>query len=291
MLLEQLPEADRAGKAGRPAADDQDPDLDPLVGRIGWLGDELARAEGRRVVGGPDAHPLRCSSSCVSFGTISCTSPTTPRSLNSKIGAFGSLLIATITFELCMPTLCWIAPEMPSATYSFGETTLPVCPICAAYGYQPASTTARVAPTAPPSAWASSSASVKFWGAPRPRPPATMMSASSIEGPLDCSCSWSTTFALRECSSNSVETSTISGSPPSAGDASNEPARNSASRGVDFQPTSTSTESCSAGRLPTSVPSRDSTSTRSQLSPASRRAAKPAAMSAASTEFANSTVS
>jgi len=53
-----------------------------------------------------------------------------------------------------MPTLCWIAPEMPAARYSFGETVLPVWPICAAYGYQPASTTARVAPTAPPSAFA-----------------------------------------------------------------------------------------------------------------------------------------
>ncbi len=131
----------------------------------------------------------------MSFGTISCRSPTTPRSLNSKIGAFPSLLIATITFELCMPTLCWIAPEMPSATYSFGETVLPVWPICAAYGYQPASTTARVAPTAPPSARASSSASVNLSGEPRPLPPATMMSASSIDGPLDSSSCWSTTFA------------------------------------------------------------------------------------------------
>ena len=52
----------------------------------------------------------------MSFGTMACTSPTTPRSLNSKIGAFASLLIATITFELCMPTLCCTAPEMPSAT-------------------------------------------------------------------------------------------------------------------------------------------------------------------------------
>ena len=46
-----------------------------------------------------------------------------------------------------MPTLCWIAPEMPSATYSFGDTVLPVWPTCAEYGYQPASTTARVAAT------------------------------------------------------------------------------------------------------------------------------------------------
>ena len=26
------------------------------------------------------------------------------------MGAFGSLLIATIVFEFCIPTLCWIAP-------------------------------------------------------------------------------------------------------------------------------------------------------------------------------------
>ena len=37
---------------------------------------------------------------------------------------------------------------MPAARYSFGATVLPVWPICAAYGYQPASTTARVAATA-----------------------------------------------------------------------------------------------------------------------------------------------
>ena len=81
--------------------------------------DELAPARtaagsrpGRR---SSDALALRCTSS-VSFGTISCRSPTTPRSQNSKIGAFGSLLIATIVPEPCMPTLCWIAPEIPHAT-------------------------------------------------------------------------------------------------------------------------------------------------------------------------------
>ena len=51
----------------------------------------------------------------VSLGTILCRSPTTPRSENSKIGAFGSLLIARMFSELCIPTLCWIAPEMPAA--------------------------------------------------------------------------------------------------------------------------------------------------------------------------------
>ena len=136
--------------------------------------------------------PLRALTSSVSFGTTSCTSPTTPRSENSKIGAFGSLLIATITFELCIPTLCWIAPEMPQAMYSFGDTVFPVWPTCVAYGYQPASTTARVAPTAPPNAFASSSTSVKFSGPPSPRPPATITGASSIDGPSLSSCAWST---------------------------------------------------------------------------------------------------
>ncbi len=64
----------------------------------------------------PISSPFLARTSSVSFGTTWCRSPTTPRSLNSKMGAFASLLIATITFELCMPTLCWIAPEIPQAT-------------------------------------------------------------------------------------------------------------------------------------------------------------------------------
>ena len=117
-LLDQLPEPDRAGEPSGAGADDQDPDLDPLVGRIRRLVHELARVELRRILGGPGARHqvLRCFTSSVSFGTISCTSPTTPRSQNSKIGAFGSLLIATTVPEPCMPTLCWIAPEIPQAT-------------------------------------------------------------------------------------------------------------------------------------------------------------------------------
>ena len=117
-LLDQLAEPDRAGEPRGARADDQDPDLDPLVRWIRRLVDELARVELRRIFGGPGArHQLfRCRTSSVSFGTISCRSPTTPRSQNSKIGAFGSLLIATTVPEPCMPTLCWIAPEIPQAT-------------------------------------------------------------------------------------------------------------------------------------------------------------------------------
>ena len=115
ILLAELAEPDRAGEAGGPGADDEQPDLDRV--RVGRDGERVLDAPRRRVLGG-DGRPLApflARTSSVSFGTTWCRSPTTPRSLNSKIGAFPSLLIATITFEPCMPTLCWIAPEMPQA--------------------------------------------------------------------------------------------------------------------------------------------------------------------------------
>src|SRR5580765_7921585 len=116
LLGEQLADADRARETGRPRSDDEHADLDALVRRIARLGDDFAPGKRRRILRGLNAHDLRCFTSSVSCGTISCRSPTTPRSANSKIGALPSLLIATIVPELCMPTLCWIAPEMPTAT-------------------------------------------------------------------------------------------------------------------------------------------------------------------------------
>ena len=62
IVLEQLAEADRAGEAGRAAADDQDADLDPLVGRVGRRRDDLGARERRWVVGGADL--ARHASSC-----------------------------------------------------------------------------------------------------------------------------------------------------------------------------------------------------------------------------------
>src|SRR5215212_6407138 len=195
VLGQQLGKPDRAGQATRAAADDDHADLDALVLRVGRaLHELLVGVDGGRELGGGRCHqrslrgtratptqpPLFAFTASVSFGRILLRSPTTPRSENSKIGAFGSLLIATMFSEFCIPTLCWIAPEMPAARYSFGATVLPVCPICAAYGYQPASTTARVAATAPPSAPASSSSASKPSLLPSPRPPATSASASSM---------------------------------------------------------------------------------------------------------------
>ena len=116
VLLEKLVQPDRCREAGRAPSDDEDADVDALIRRIGGLGDELGRAERRREVRGTNAHdPLFSLTSSVSLGTISCTSPTTARSEYSKIGAFGSLLMATMVPEPCMPTLCWIAPEIPHA--------------------------------------------------------------------------------------------------------------------------------------------------------------------------------
>ena len=116
LLLDQLPEPDRGSQTGRACADDQEADVDPLVDRVGRRRDRLRGRPRRRELSWANAHDVRARTSSTSFGTIACRSPTTPRSENSKIGAFASLLIATITFEPCIPTLCWIAPEMPSAT-------------------------------------------------------------------------------------------------------------------------------------------------------------------------------
>src|SRR5580765_5323834 len=109
-VLEQLAETDRAREPRRARSDDEDADFDALVLGIARRGDVVRGSKRRWKVRGFGHPALRALTSSVSFGTSSCTSPTTPRSENSKIGAFASLLIATITPELCIPTLCWIAP-------------------------------------------------------------------------------------------------------------------------------------------------------------------------------------
>src|SRR5438132_872983 len=62
-----------------------------------------------------DQLPFFAFTASVSLGRILFRSPTIPRSENSKMGAFASLLIATMFSEDCIPTLCWIAPEIPAA--------------------------------------------------------------------------------------------------------------------------------------------------------------------------------
>src|SRR5918912_496083 len=62
-----------------------------------------------------EIHQPRFLSSSVSCGTMVLRSPTMPRSAKVKMGASGSLLMAMIVSAFCIPTLCWMAPEMPTA--------------------------------------------------------------------------------------------------------------------------------------------------------------------------------
>ena len=119
VVLEQLQQPDRARQPGLAAADDRDADLDPLVRIVRRRADELRRRIDRRREldwGRPTRYePFLAFTASVSLGTILFRSPTMPRSENSKIGALESLLMATMFSDACMPTLCWIAPEMPAA--------------------------------------------------------------------------------------------------------------------------------------------------------------------------------
>src|SRR6266852_5538255 len=93
------------------------------------------------------------------------------------MGAFWSLLMATMVRAPFIPTTCWIAPLMPSARYSFGATVWPELPICRSIGSQPSSQIGRDAAISPPSAFASASACGIFSGALMPRPIATISGA------------------------------------------------------------------------------------------------------------------
>ena len=57
----------------------------------------------------------RLRKASVSAGNSRIASVTMPRWAKSKIGAFLSVLIATIRSAPSTPTRCWIAPEMPAA--------------------------------------------------------------------------------------------------------------------------------------------------------------------------------
>ena len=60
-------------------------------------------------------YPFLAFTAAVSAGTIFSASPTTPRSAIFMIGASASLLMAMMIFEAFMPTVCCMAPEMPTA--------------------------------------------------------------------------------------------------------------------------------------------------------------------------------
>src|ERR1017187_9019194 len=59
------------------------------------------------------------------------------------MGAFGSLLMATMVRDPFIPTRCWMAPEMPIAMYNLGPTVCPELPTWRSIGSQPASQMGR----------------------------------------------------------------------------------------------------------------------------------------------------
>src|SRR5580704_9434478 len=82
-----------------------------------------------------------------------------------------------IVREPFMPTMCWIAPLMPSARYSLGATVCPEDPTWRSIGSQPESQMGRDAARSPPSVSASCLASSIFFCSLMPRPTDTMISA------------------------------------------------------------------------------------------------------------------
>ena len=114
-VADRRPEAlDLAGARHDPAGPPQDDEESQRQGEERGDGQQ-----DRQVGDGHDgAHPHqpdRARSSARRALPTSNRSPTTIRSAKSAIGASGSRLTATIVDAVCMPTLCWMAPLMPSA--------------------------------------------------------------------------------------------------------------------------------------------------------------------------------
>ena len=58
---------------------------------------------------------IHFSNCFINSGNTLNMSPTIPKSAVSNIGAFSSVFIAIIFPLSCIPTRCWIAPEIPQA--------------------------------------------------------------------------------------------------------------------------------------------------------------------------------
>ena len=97
-----------------------------------------------------------------------------------KIEAAGSVLMAMMQPEFCMPATNCIAPETPQVMISFGLTVRPLRPIWKRGSIHPASTTARVEARRPPRASARSRRSARSSGFLTPRPATTRISAFSM---------------------------------------------------------------------------------------------------------------
>src|SRR5438270_12946828 len=102
VLVNELRKPQRTGHPRRPAADDDDIRFHLRTLDV-WQ--RLSEVD----------HALAFLISSISGGTISNKLPTTPKSAISNIGASASLLMAMIVRAPFIPTMCWMAPLMPSA--------------------------------------------------------------------------------------------------------------------------------------------------------------------------------
>ena len=109
IVSEQLQQPVGGREPRRAAADDRHTNLDQVILGVELALDELVLGCDRRRKLARRCHryaPFFALIATVNFGRSLLRSPTIPRSENSKIGAFASLLIATMFSEDCMPTLC-----------------------------------------------------------------------------------------------------------------------------------------------------------------------------------------
>ncbi len=293
MLLEQLAEADRAGEARRAGADDEHADLDALVDRVGRLGDELAR---RRTAAGSRTRGVTRLAGVDELGEL--RDDLVHVADDAEVAELEDRRVRVLVDRDDHVRALHADLVLDRAGDAERDVELRRDDLAGLADLRRVRVPAGVDDGARRADRAAERAR-ELLGEREVLGRAEAAAAGDDHvGVLDrraarlAPAPGSTTFApLSSAPRSSTATSSTCGSPPRLRRASNEPARKSASRGVERPADVDETESCSAGRLPTSSPSRDSTSTRSQLRPASRRAARPAAMSAASTEFANSTVS
>src|SRR6266540_551054 len=196
--------------------------------------------------------------------------------------------MATMTLDVRIPARCWIAPEMPTATYSVGLTVFPVWPTWSAWGRHPASTTARDAPTAalPPNAAASASSTLKFAGSLSPRPPDTTIGASATSrAPASAALIWRT--ITRPAATSSAAVSTVPALGRCTGVNTLGRSEMRAGRAVSF--TLSNAFPAYTGRITVTVPSSTATSVTSCASGTPSRAATRGARSFPVAPAANTT--
>ena len=299
VLLEQLPEPDRAREPGGPGADDEDADLDPLVGgsvgrrrRLRSGGGTAAGTLGRAGVHVSRSFALPATSS-VSFGTI-CVHVAD----DAEVAELEDRRVRVLVDRDDHARALHADLVLDRAGDAAARRRASARPSCRSGRPAPSTGTSprrrRRASRRPRrrAPCASSSTSAKFSGPPSPRPPATITSASSIDGP--------SLLLVRLLEHRRGEREVLEArrrpprprrSPPRLGRLERAGAEE---RDPRLAPSSRRRRRRSRRAPAASRRARRRCSTRSmrsQLSPASSRAASPAATSAASTEAANRTVS